>query len=132
MSGVEIICTLLRRHGPLTAIVPAANIRGGSLGDGDLGILVRSVSLIDFQTLVAETLTHSTERVSATIRATSYRDQRLAIRLIRAACKGVTNAAIGEATGIAVLTAGTGPDANGPGDTFEQAQDFRVSFNAPA
>ncbi len=132
MSGVDIIGHLLRGYAPLTAIVPVANIKAGALEEGQIGILVRSVSLIDWQTLAAEATVHSTERVSATIRAKTYRDQRAAIKLIRRACAGVTDAVIGEATNVAVLTAGTGPDGDGPGNTFEQAQDFRVSFNAPA
>lgn len=132
MNGVEIIASLLREHADLTAIIPAASIKGGALGDGEIGILVRSVSVIDWQPLAHEAIVHSTERVSATVRAKSYREQVGAMKLIRRACAGITNATIGTATQVAVLTAGTGPDVNGPANTFEKAQDFRVSFNAPA
>jgi len=31
-----------------------------------------------------------------------------------------------------VLTAGAGPELNGPGDSFERNQDFTVSYDAPA
>ncbi len=132
MNGCEIIGHLLRGSADLTAMVPAASIKAGALGEGELGILVRTISVIDRQTLAHEPLQHSVERVSATVRAKTYRDQVAVIRLIRRACAGVVAAQIGEATSIAVLTAGTGPDVLGPGNTFEQAQDFRVSFNAPA
>lgn len=132
MDGVGIIGHLLRGDAPLTAIWSAANIKAGALAEGDLGILVRSVSLIDWQPLAAEPMVHSTERVSVTVRAKTYREQVAAIKLIRRACAGVIATQIGEARGIAVLTAGTGPDVIGPGNTFEQAQFFRVSFDAPA
>jgi hypothetical protein len=33
---------------------------------------------------------------------------------------------------VSILTAGTGPDVAGPNDSYEQTQDFRVSFDAPA
>lgn len=132
MNGVDIIGHLLRGDAALTAIWPASSIKAGALAENELGILVRSVSLIDRQTLAHEPMQHSVERVSATVRAKTYREQVAAIKLIRRACAGVVAAEIGEARQIAVLTAGTGPDVLGPGNTFEQAQDFRVSFNAPA
>jgi hypothetical protein len=132
MNGCAIIGHLLRGMAELTAMIPAANIKAGELEEGQLGILVRTVTLIDRHSLSHEALQHSVERVSATVRAKTYRDQVAAITLIRRACAGVVAAQIGEATNVAVLTAGTGPDVRGPGNTFEQAQDFRVSFNAPA
>lgn len=132
MNGVDIIGHLLRGDAALTAIWPTATIKAGALAEGELGILVRSVSVIDWQPLAAEPRVHSTERVSVTVRAKTYREQVAAIKLIRRACAGMIAPEIGEARGIAVLTAGTGPDVIGPGNTFEQAQDFRVSFNTPA
>jgi len=33
---------------------------------------------------------------------------------------------------VSVRTAGQGPELRGIGDTFDQTQDFRVSFNEPA
>lgn len=132
MNGVDIIGELLRGDAALTAVFPVASIKAGALGEGELGILVRSVSVIDWQPLAQEAMVHSTERVSATVRAKSYREQVAAIKLIRRACAGVIRAQMGDARDVSVLTAGTGPDVNAPGNTFEQAQDFRVSFNAPA
>jgi len=51
--------------------------------------------------------------------------------VIRSACASRTGDFAG-ATNASILTAGTGPDARGPGNSFEQTQDFRVSFDAPA
>ncbi|GGB21496.1 hypothetical protein GCM10011380_08840 [Sphingomonas metalli] len=132
MNGVDVIGGLLRSSADLTDAWPAESIKAGMLPEGELGILVRSISLIDYQTLAQEALVRSTERVSVTVRAKTYRDQVIAMKLIRRACAGVIATAIGDARNISVLTAGTGPDVIGPGNTFEQAQDFRVSFDAPA
>ena len=37
---------------------------------------------------------------------------------------------IGGALRVSILTAGLGPSLNGPGNSFEQTQDFRVSWDA--
>lgn len=133
MSGVTIVGTLLRAHAPLLAEVPAARIKGGHLPEnGPLpALLLRTVSVIDRQTLVRGTVVRSTERVAVTVRAASYRDQRAIIALVRDRCAGWTGDIAGCGR-ISILTAGLGPDVNGPGDSFEQTQDFRVSYDAPA
>jgi hypothetical protein len=133
MSGVEIIGALLRAYEPLTALVLPASIKAGKLPDGVAlpAILVRSVSVVDRQRLKREPLIRSEERVSVAVRAATYRDQKAAIRLIRACCAGLT----GDFSGcfrVSILTAGTGPDVGGPANSFEQTQDFRVSFDAAA
>lgn len=69
------------------------------------------------------------ERISVAVRAASYDDQRAAIKLVVKACAGRTGSIAG-ADNVSVLTAGRGPDLRGPGNTFEQTQDFRVSFDA--
>ena len=72
-----------------------------------------------------------TERVSVAVRAASYREQVAAIKAIRRSSAGV----IGDyppVMRVSILTAGTGPDMRGPADSFEQTQDFRVSFDALA
>ena len=94
-------------------------------------LLVRTVSVIDRQPLKRVGLVRRTDRVSVAVRAENYRDQVEAIRLIRKCCSGRTGN-IGGGLNVSVLTAGTGPDINGPGNTFEQTQDLRVSFDAMA
>lgn len=139
MSGVAIITALLQADQPLAGFLStrspplqaATQIKGGRLPDGIVlpAFLVRTVSVVERQMLERGALVRTVERVSVAVRAASYRDQRAAIGLVRTACAG----RVGTLAGFdraSVLTAGTGPDATGPGDSFEQTQDFRVSFDA--
>lgn len=132
MSGVLIAGALLRGHAPLVQIVPDDRMKGGALPEGIHlpAILIRTVSSIDHPFLKRGATNHVTERVAVAVRAASYRDQRLIIQLIRSACAGMTGTIAGFA-GVSVLTAGTGPDVRGPGNSFEQTQDFKISFNEP-
>ena len=128
MSGVMIVGELLRADAALTAIVPAARIKAGRLPeDAPLPTLViRSVSLVDWEPLKGGPV-HSVERVSVTVRAANDRDRRALIGLVRRCCAGRTGD-IGDARGVSIRTAGAGPDVDGPGNSFERAQDFRVGF----
>ncbi len=132
MNGVDIVGNLLRSDPGVTAIVTPASIKAGALPDDVQlpALLVRSVSLNDRQRLKRAPLTRSVERVSVAVRAASYAQQTAIIKLIRARCAGWTGASMAGASNISVLTAGLSPDLRGPGGTFEQTQDFRVSFDA--
>lgn len=134
MSGVAIIDSLLRASGPLTAEIAPKNMKGGRLADDAPlpALLMRSISIVDRQTLAREAMVRVTERVSVTIRAAAYREQRAIIKLVRSACAGAVIAASGDCRNIAVLTAGAGPELNGPGNTFERSQDFTVTYDEPA
>lgn len=131
MSGVLIVGELLRGHAPLVAIVAELQIKAGSLPENCPlpALLVRTVSVIDQQMLKREAVVRSVERVSVTVRASSYREQRAIINLVRKAAAGFIGDKA-DCSRVSVTTAGTGPDVSGPGGTFEQAQDFRVSFDA--
>lgn len=130
MSGVHIIGTLLRAYGDLTALVPASQIKAGKLPDGTtLGLLLRSVSGNEQQTLKRGSTTRKRERVSVTLRTAEYRDFELILPLVVKACAGLTGAIAGHLN-VSILTAGTGPDVFGPASSFERTQDFRVSFDA--
>lgn len=133
MTGGDIIVDLLNAYAPLGAVVPATRIKLGALPDGMTlpALLVRTVSSIDRQTLKRRARVRQTDRTSVTVRAASFREQRAIIALVRAACAGRTGD-LSSATGVSVLTAGLGPDLLGPGDSFEQAQDFKVSFECAA
>lgn len=133
MTGVEIVGTLLRQYEPLAAEVPHRFIKAGALPDDAQmdALLIRSVSLTDRQFLKEGSLASVVERVSVTVRASSYARQKLLIRLVRQACRGFTGA-MGDATEIAVRPNGQGPDVRGSDDSYQQAQDFRVAFTAPA
>lgn len=131
MTGADVIGGLLRGDDDITAIVPADRIKAGRLPDGiELpAILVRVVSLVDRHPLKRSNVVRSVARISVTVRADSYRDQGAVIKRIRAICSGRVGD-FGDAKRVSILTAGLGPDVNGPGNTFEQTQDFRVSFDA--
>lgn len=133
MTGVEIVGTLLREHAPLIAEVPKRFIKAGALPDNAQmdALLIRSISLTDAQFLKEGPLAQSFERVSVTIRASTYARQKLLLKLVRQACRGFTGT-MGEAGQIAVRTNGQGPDLRGTDGSYQQAQDFRVAFTAPA
>lgn len=134
MSGVAIVSELLRGNLAVIAVVRAADIKGGRVADDAAlpVLLMRSVSLVDRQTLAREEMVRSNERVSVTVRAATYRDQRAIIKLVRTACTGIVAKEMGDARNISVLTAGAGPELNGPGNSFERNQDFYVTYDAPA
>ncbi|TCP64268.1 hypothetical protein [Sphingomonas sp. PP-CE-1G-424] len=133
MTGVDIIGELLLDHAPLIELIAAESIQSGALPEQVVlpALLVRLVSNVERQMLKRSGTVRTIDRVSVTVRADKYADQGEAIRLAVKACAGRTGSYAG-ATNVSVLTAGRGPDARGPGNSFEQAQDFRVSFDAPA
>lgn len=132
MTGVDIIGALLGSDQEFLTIVSADSLKAGMLPDGvqlPAGLL-RLVSSVEPRPPLKRGETMRTvDRVSFTVRAQSYRDQRRVIKRARAVCAGrVGN--IGGAASVSILMAGTGPDVNGPANTFEQTIDFRVSFDA--
>jgi hypothetical protein len=134
MTGAEILGELLRNEAPLIAVVAAAAIKGGRLADDEAlpVLLVRSISIVDRQSLAREAMVRSTERVSVTVRASTYRERVRIMKLLRSAGTGIVIGERGEARNISVLTAGAGPELNGPGNSFERSQDFSVTYDAPA
>lgn len=135
MNGAEIMGALFRADAPLTAKVREGAIKGGRLRDDEAlpVLLVRSISDVDRQTLALEEKVRVTERVSATLRAASYRERSVIMPLVRSAGRaGIFIPRMGDATNISVLTAGAGPELNGPGDSYERSQDFYVSYDTPA
>lgn len=51
------------------------------------------------------------------------------MKLVRDCCAGRTGN-IGGGVNVSILTAGRGPELNGPGNTYERTADFRVSYDA--
>jgi len=133
MTGVDIVGELLNSDEPLIAAVPAGQIKAGALPDGVVlpTLLVRMTSNVERQMLKRGATVRTIERISVTVRAASYRNQGAVMKLVVKACAGRTGSIAG-ADNVSVLTAGRGPDLRGPGNSFEQTQDFRVSFDAPA
>lgn len=135
MNGAEIMGAIFRADTPLTAEVREGAIKGGRLRDDEAlpVLLVRSISIVDRQTLAWEDRVRVTERVSATLRAASYRERATIMPLVRSAGRaGLVIPVMGDATNISVLTAGGGPELNGPNDSYERNQDFTVSYDTPA
>lgn len=131
MTGAEIIGELLPTSAPLLQKVVEASIKGGRLPADIIlpALLVRTVSSNERQPLKKGAKVRRWARVSVTVRAASYRDQIDVLELVRSFLRGWTGN-LGTATNISITVAGEGPDLNGPGNTFEQAQDFRVSYDA--
>lgn len=132
MSGTDIVGALLLADANLCAVVVPQSIKAGKLPDDTAlpALLVRTVSVVERHPLKRSGWERVTARISVAVRAENYRQQGQVIALVRACCSGRTGD-IGGGTRVSILTAGLGPDVNGPGDTFEQTQDFRVSFDAP-
>lgn len=130
-TGVDIVGSLLRAHAELLELVPVERIKAGALPEGVQlpAILVRLVSSVERQPLKRGTRTRTVDRVAVTVRGASYREQRAVIALVKPCCAGKTGD-IGGGQRVSILTAGTGPDVRGPGDSFEQTQDFKTSFDA--
>ena len=133
MTGADIVAALLIADLNVIGVVPATGIKLGRLPDGVAlpALLARTVSSVERQPLKRGATIRTVDRVSVTVRAASYRDQVTAMKLVRQCCAGRTGE-IGGGSNVSILTAGTGPDLNGPADSFEQTQDFRVSFDAAA
>lgn len=131
MIGAEIIGALLRDNSTGIAPVAAANIKGSRLPDGVSlpALLVKTTSTVERQHLKRGLIVHTVDRVSVTVRAKSYVERRDIMAWVRQRCAGRTGSVAG-ATNVSILTAGTGPELDGPGDTFERTQDFRVSYDA--
>ncbi len=133
MSGVTIIGALLEAHADLMAVLPADSIKAGRLPENVAlpSLLLRSISTVEEQHLRRGGLVRTTERVSVTLRSARYTEQDDILPLVRKACAGKIGTIAGFER-VSVLTAGTGPDVNGPANSFEKTQDFRVSYDAPA
>jgi hypothetical protein len=129
MTGTRIIGALLRADQNVLGAVVTASIKAGRLPDSVTlpALLVRTVSNIERQPLKRAGWVRQTDRVSVAVRAENYDQKDAIIALVKACCAGD----IGGGIRVSITTAGLGADVNGPGDTFEQTQDFRVSFDAP-
>lgn len=131
MTGVDIIGALLLADTNVVAAVPIDRIKAARLPDGVAlpALVVTFTSGVERQTLKREAVTRTTDRISVTVRAANERDRATVIGLVVKACAGLTGS-IGGGNGVSILTAGRGPYLSGPGDTYEQTQDFRVSYDA--
>jgi hypothetical protein len=133
MNGVDIIGEILLADAPVTGTVAVARIKAGALPENAPlpSLLVRSVTTIERLMLKRGLRVRCVERVSVTVRAASYAQQVAIMKLLPTACAGKTGD-FADATNVSVLSAGIGPDVIGPGGSFEQTIDFRVSYEIAA
>lgn len=129
--GTDIIGALLRDFAALTTLIPPERIKADRLPDNaELPALsVEEVSQIERQTLKRGAKVRTVDRVAVKGRFRSARERKEIMELVKQCCAGRTGA-IGGAKSVAIRTAGRGPDLNGPGNSFEKTQDFRVSYDA--
>lgn len=131
MSGVDIIGELLRDDPDKAADIATANIKTGVLPpDVSLpALLVAEISQVERQTLKRLGVVRTIDRVRVTGRFTSVRERKAIMDWVKARCAGRTGT-IASFSNVSILTAGRGPDLNGPGSSFEKSQDFKVSYDA--
>lgn len=131
VTGAFLVGELLRADNDIIAIVSAEHIKLGAVpADAPLPvILIRRISSVDRDGLRPGETTPTFDRVAVLVRAGNYRDQCRLIKLVKDCCRGKRG---GFDTGrnYSIRTAGTGPDLRGPGNSYEQTQDFRVFYNA--
>lgn len=128
-TGVTIIGGLIEVHAPLTNIVPTSRMKAGRLAVGIEipALLVRRTSGFERQQLKRGSVVRWVDRVSVTARVVAYRDLETILGLVVACCAG-RGGDIGGAQRVSILNAGIGPELEGPADSFEQTQDFRVTY----
>lgn len=133
MSGIAIVTELLLADPWFQELASADRLKEDRLPENAAlpAIVLSTVSSVDRQTLERGAFVRSAERVSVTVRAASVRDRKAVIARVRAACSD-KRGTIAECFRVSVKTAGQGPSVTGPGGSFEQTQDFRVGFDAPA
>lgn len=131
VDGATILGAVLRGYAPLLALVPAEAIKGGRLPEGQPlpALLVRTVSSTGPQLLRREATRRCIDRISVTVRAATWAEQRAIIRQVREAGADRVGP-VGGGSSVTILLNGLGPDVDGPGNSYEQTQDFRVSYDA--
>jgi hypothetical protein len=132
MSGSSIINELLEAD-PVLAVAAEEQRIKEDLWPENVELpayLVRTISSTDRNNLTPGPFIRSFERISVTVRASSVRERKAEIDRVREAGRD----RVGDFAGcfrVSVLTNGRSPTLIGPGNTFEQTQDFIVSFDRP-
>ncbi|WP_210357646.1 tail completion protein gp17 [Sphingomonas beigongshangi] len=133
MTGTDIVAARLITHADLKAIADRGALKEDRLPDGVSlpVILLRTISSVDRQPLKLGELRRSTDRVAVLVRAGSVKERKALIGLIRSVAPG-EDEALADCFAVSTRLAGLGPSLLGPGDTYEQTQDLRVTYDAPA
>ena len=133
MTGSDIIGALLLADSAITDKVPAARIKEDALPDAIAlpALLVRDRSSVERIELRREGTVRARERVEVTVRAGNSRDRKEIMALVRQCCAGKVGS-VGGGTNVYIQAAGRGPSLQGPAMSFEQSDDFMVSFDTDA
>lgn len=131
-DGAGIVGALLRSYAPLTGLVALSSIKRSRLPDSVKlpALVVAEVSQIERAPLVRGASVRTVDRVAVTGRFESDRQRTQIMQMVKDACAGKVGTIAGMMN-VAIRPAGRGPDLDGPGDSFEKTQDFRVSYDAP-
>lgn len=133
ITGASILGGVLRDDANFVALVPLGNIKGGRIPAGaSLPVaMVRTTSSIELAKLKRGAVKRMVDRITLTIRAASWSDQQKLIAMAQSVAGGRTGD-IGGALRVAIRALAAGPDLDGPGDSFEQSTDFRVTYEISA
>ena len=133
MNGVTIMRALLAAHAPLTALVPTANIKAGTVPLGVMpAIGIKEISRIETDTVSRG---QANVLVTARIQVTAYAGSYSAKKAIVQAAKlgpGVHTGVIAEVAVRSVLREMVGPDFDDDdAKVHEQSRDFKVTYIEP-
>jgi len=131
MNGIAALRQILAGTAGVTALVPATRIIGGDLPQGvELpAIGITRVSQVDRRPLAQGAMRRVTERIQATVMASTYPQAEEIRRTIKNAADYQTPGVNGISE-VVVLAEGVGPDFTADEVSIPmQMQDFLVSFN---
>lgn len=136
MNGVMIIRALLAAHSPLTALVPAANIRAGTVPVGVMpAVGIKEISRVETDTVSrGQTNVMVIARIQVTVYAGGTGGYMAKKALIQAAKlgPGAHTGVIAGATVRSVLRDIVGPDFDDDAaKVYEQSRDFKVTYIEP-
>lgn len=129
IDGSDIVGAELIGMPAITDLVPASQIKAGRLPDDCPlpALLVRIISTVERTKLRRVGAVRAVDRVSVTVRAASHRERKTLGAAVVACLSGRTGD-IGGGSRVAIVNAGSGPELDGPGNSFERSHDFRVSY----
>ncbi|MDZ7893876.1 MAG: hypothetical protein U5M50_02270 [Sphingobium sp.] len=129
IDGSDIVGAVLTGVPAMTNMVPAAQIKAGRLPDDCPlpALLVRIISTVERTKLRRVGAVRVVDRVSVTVRAGSHRDRKTLGAAVVACLAGRTGE-VGGGARVAIVNAGSGPEVDGPGNSYERSHDFRVSY----
>lgn len=133
MDGVAIMRALLSAHAPLTALVPAANIRAGTVPVGVMpAIGIKEISRIETETVSrSQASVMVVSRIQVTVYANTFPAKKDLIRAVKLG-EGTHRGIVAGVTVRSVLRDIVGPDFDDDAaKVYEQSRDFKVTYLEP-